>query len=438
MPELKRTDLSVQEERAILVKVILRSAVTVAADPLAEIAALASAAGAIVVGHVTQKLSKPVGRTYIGKGKVEELVACAAACDANLVIFDNDLAPAQIRELEKHVDCKIIDRSELILDIFASRARTYEAKLQVELAQLEYTAPRLRGMWSHLERIAGAGGATGVGAVGGIGTRGPGERQIEIDRRIVRDRVSALKRELASIDGRKTRAVQSRKECFTVSLVGYTNSGKTTLLNALTGAGQYVADKLFATLDTKTVRWQVDDTLTVLLSDTVGFVRDLPHRLVASFRATLEETLHANLLLHVIDASNPEAMHHRAAVELVLSELGSQRRPTTVVLNKIDAVEDEAVEHVLDAQCPGACRISAKTGEGLDSLIQIVRDAATRERVDVTLRLPAGDGRLLALIDREAKVLDRTYTDSSVDLRVIVERRYLDKLVGQHAALEVL
>jgi len=438
LPELKRTNLSVQQERAVLVKVILRASVTVAVDPLAEIAALASAAGAIVVGGVMQKLTKPVGRTYIGKGKVEEVVACVAACDANLVIFDNDLAPAQIRELEKHIDCKILDRSELILDIFASRARTYEAKLQVELAQLEYTAPRLRGMWSHLERIAGAGGATGVGAVGGIGTRGPGEQQIEIDRRIVRNRVSALKRELAAIAGRKTRAVQSRKECYTVSLVGYTNSGKTTLLNALTGAGQYVADKLFATLDTKTVRWQLDDNLTVLLSDTVGFVRDLPHRLVASFRATLEETLHANLLLHVIDAANPEAMYHRDAVELVLGELAATHRPTVVVLNKIDAVQDAAVEPVLAAQCPGACRISATTGEGLDSLIAIVRDAATRERVNVTLRLPAGDGRLLAMIDREATVLDRTYTDCSVDLRVIVERRCLDRLTGQHAALEVV
>lgn len=438
MPELERTDLSVRRERAVLVKVIMTRSSSNAGDPLAELGALAKAAGAIVVDRLTQKLSKPVGATYIGSGKVKELASRASACGANLVIFDNDLSPAQIRELEKQTHCKILDRSELILDIFASRAQTHEAKLQVELAQLEYTAPRLRGMWSHLERIAGAGGATKAGAVGGIGTRGPGERQIEIDRRIVRHRVSALKRELGKISSRKVRTVQSRSDCFTVSLVGYTNAGKTTLMNALTDAGQYVADKLFATLDTKTVRWQIDDGLTVLLSDTVGFVRDLPHRLVASFRTTLEEALHADLLLHVIDTSSREALAQVAAVKQVLEELGCLNVPTLTLLNKIDAVDDEAGERILEARFPDAYLISAATGEGLDRVIDAVRKAATPDMTSVTLCLPVGDGRLPAIVEREARVLGRRYRDDAVELEVVIDRKVLSRLVGQHASLKVL
>lgn len=438
MPELKRTDLSVRRERAVLVSVTIKRPGADPTDPLAELGALAKAAGAIIVERLTQKLAKPVGATYIGAGKVEELARRATASDANLVIFDNDLSPAQIRELEKQVNCKIIDRSELILDIFASRAHTHEAKLQVELAQLEYTAPRLRGMWSHLERIAGAGGGTAAGVVGGIGTRGPGERQIEIDRRIVRDRVSALKRELSRIDQRKIRTVKSRGDCFTVSLVGYTNSGKTTLLNAFTGAGQYTADKLFATLDTKTVRWRIDDGLTVLLSDTVGFVRDLPHRLVASFRATLEEALNADLLLHVIDASHREALQQVAAVNQVLEELGCLEVPILPLLNKIDAVQDEADEPILEARLRGSYRISARTGEGLDRVIEAVRRAATTDTIQATLRLPAGDGCLLAALDRESRVLNRRYDDDTVELEVVIQRKQLNRLSGRHGSLEIL
>ncbi|NOS98993.1 MAG: GTPase HflX, partial [Phycisphaerales bacterium] len=283
----------------------------------------------------------------------------------------------------------------------------------------------------------GAAGGTGVGAVGGIGTRGPGEKQIEIDRRIVRDRVSALKRELATINERKMRTVQSRRECFTVSLVGYTNSGKSTLLNRLTNAGQFVADMLFATLDTKTVRWAVDESTTVLLSDTVGFVRDLPHHLVASFRATLEEALHADLLLHVVDASNPYAVGQVSAVQQVLDELGCSGIPTVAVLNKIDASTDPVNEQILVTRLPNAVRLSALTGEGIDGLAEAVRRAATADTVRVTLRVPAGDGRLAALIDREAKVLERRYLEDVVELDVRMERRHLDRLTGQHPELEV-
>ncbi len=439
MTELRRTDLSVTSERAILVKVFTpKDRGSCAKDPLAEITSLAEAAGAIVVDGLTQKLNKIFTRTYIGKGKVQELAERAEANEANLVIFDNDLAPGQIRELEKTVNCKILDRSELILDIFASRAQTYEARLQVELAQLGYTAPRLRGMWTHLERIAGSGGGSGAGAVGGIGTRGPGERQIEIDRRIVKDRIAALRREIEEIDHRKIRQVRSRSNCFTVSLVGYTNSGKSTLLNRLTGSDEYVANKLFATLDTKTVRWNFDDTCEVLLSDTVGFVRDLPHKLVASFRATLEEAVNADLLLHVIDASNPESLDQVLAVRGVLDELGCSGVPTIHVLNKIDAIEheDDVLRH--ESRLEDCVRISAHSGEGLDTLIDKVRAAARANTLSITLRIPSGDGRTAAEIDRQASVLDRRYTPECVEFDVVIDQRLLDKITGRHPSIEVV
>jgi GTP-binding protein HflX len=407
-------------------------------DPLAELRALAKAAGAVVVDGLTQRLNRIVPKTYIGTGKAEELAERVNASDANLIIFDNDLSPAQIRELERFVSCKILDRSELILDIFASRARTHEAKLQVELAQLEYTAPRLRGMWTHLERIAGAGGATGAGAVGGIGTRGPGERQIEIDRRIVRNRVAALKRELDEIDRRKIQTIRSRGDCFTVSLVGYTNSGKSTLMNRLTSAERYVADKLFATLDTKTVRWEIDDCPTVLLSDTVGFVRDLPHHLVASFRATLEEALHADLLLHVVDAAGPHAERQVMAVRGVLEELECRETPTLTVLNKIDAADDPADLHVLNKRLGADVEISAMTGQGIDRLVEAVRLAATAHTLSVTLKIPVADGKLMAEVDRSAKVLGRRYVNESAVLDVMIDRRVLNRLTGRNRGITVV
>ncbi len=438
MSDIQRTELSVQRERAVLVKVITDARTANMLDPLGEIRSLANAAGAIVLDGLTQKMRQVVKRTFIGSGKLDELAERVQANDANLIIFDNDLAPAQIREIEKKVECKVLDRSELILDIFASRAQTHEARLQVELAQLEYTAPRLRGMWTHLERIAGAGGATGAGNVGGIGTRGPGERQIEIDRRIVRSRISALKRDIEQIDRRKTRTIRSRSDCFTVSLVGYTNSGKSTLMKKVTCADVYIADKLFATLDTKTVRWEIDDCQTVLLSDTVGFVGDLPHRLVASFRATLEEAVHADLLLHVIDASNKAALYQVEAVHGVLHDLGCSDLPTVHVLNKIDAVEDESIVHVLERKLAQTVNISARDGEGIPELIKIVREAASAHQIHVTMRIPAGDGRLAAEIDRSTKVFARRYVDDSVEMDVIIDRRLLSRMAGQNPVMKVV
>jgi GTP-binding protein HflX len=438
LAELERNDLSVHRERAVLAKVLLPGVMFDARNPLGELVALASAAGAIVTDGLIQKRDRIAPRTYLGKGKLEELRDRVQETEADLVIFDNDLTPAQIREVERATACKVIDRSELILDIFAARARTHEAKLQVELAQLEYTAPRLRGMWTHLERIAGAGGGTGAGAVGGIGTRGPGERQIEIDRRIVADRVACLKRELEQIDRRKQREVRSRSDQFTVSLVGYTNAGKSTLMNAMTDSRQHVEDKLFATLDTRTSRWSLGGGQMALLSDTVGFVRDLPHRLVASFRATLEEAIHAQLLLHVVDASAPDAELQVDAVQQVLEELGCGDRPTLTLLNKVDVATDEAMITVLENRLPRTLCISAKTGAGLDRLVDRVLEEMQRQAVLVTLRAGASNGRAIAEIDRLAEVLDRRYLNNTAELDLRIDRTQLRQLLGRYPDLQVV
>lgn len=278
MPESKeRQNLNVAAERAILAAVHLPDSAFDERDPLGELRSLAESAGAIPVGEIVQNRNIPEAGTYMGRGKLEELKAMAAELDAAVVIFDHELSPKQIAAIEQVVEKKILDRSELILDIFAQRATTAEAKLAVEYAQLEYTYPRLRAMWSHLERIVGA------GAIAGVGTRGPGEQQLEIDRRLVQKKKTVLRRELAKIHERKAREVFTRNtDFFTVGLVGYTNAGKSTLFNTLTAAGTYADDRLFATLSTKTREWNLGQGLSVLLSDTVGFVRDLPHNLIAS------------------------------------------------------------------------------------------------------------------------------------------------------------
>jgi len=430
-----REDLSVRRERAVLVGVLLGDAPLID-DPLAELAQLAESAGAIVVSRVVQRRPAYHAATCVGKGKLDEIRQRADAYNADVIIFDNDLSPSQIREIEQATGRKVLDRSELILDIFASRAQTHEARLQVELAQLEYTAPRLRGMWTHLERIAGAGGATGAGVVGGIGTRGPGESQIEIDRRLVSRRVAQLKRQIAEIDRRKVREVRARQDFFTVSLIGYTNAGKSTLMNALTDAGARTEDRLFATLDTLTRRWQLGSGRFVLLSDTVGFIRRLPHHLVASFRATLEEAIHADLLLHVADASNRGVEEQIAAVREVLAELGVQDKPTLLVLNKMDAVEDAALWPVLRERYPDALPISACTGQGLAELTAAVDQAMRGEQQRLTLSVPARDGRALQFLERFADILDRRFEDGRAVLEVLIAPRALDHLHGMSADIQ--
>src|SRR5579864_489148 len=312
-----REELTVHLERAVLVSVALPSRPWLGDDPLDELRGLAQTAGAVVVGELLQRRDSIIPGTYIGKGKLQELQQLVEAEDADVVIFDNDLSPGQVRNLEKATKAKVIDRSELILDIFASRARTVESRLQVELAQLEYALPRLRKMWTHLSRYKG-----------GIGLRGPGETQLEEDRRLVSHKIRDLKERLATVQLRKQREVRTRNEEHTVSLVGYTNAGKSTLMNRLTGSDVVARDQLFSTLDTRTRQWRLADWGRVLLSDTVGFIRDLPHHLIASFRATLEEARQARLLLHVVDASNPHAEEHIRAVNQVLAELGCKDKPT--------------------------------------------------------------------------------------------------------------
>jgi len=429
VPIKAREDLSVRQERALLVGVLMGDKPLVD-DPVAELAQLAESAGAVVVGRVVQRRVAFHPATCVGKGKLEEIRQRADAYQADVIVFDNDLSPSQIREIEKATQRKVVDRSELILDIFASRARTHEARLQVELAQLEYTAPRLRGLWTHLERIAGAGGGTGAGVVGGIGTRGPGESQIEIDRRLASQRITRLKKQIDHIDRRKVREVRARRDFFTVSLVGYTNAGKSTLMNALTGAGAHVEDRLFATLDTLTRRWNLGSGQFVLLSDTVGFIRNLPHHLVASFRATLEEAIHADLLLHVVDAANPEVEEQITAVQGVLDELDVGGKPTLVVLNKVDAIEDQALLTVLRERHAGALLVSARTGVGLEQLRTEVEVHVRGEQQRMTLSVPVRAGRALGFLEQFAEVLDRRYEDGRAILDVRIAPRALEHLHG--------
>ncbi len=346
MREIDRKQ-GVKSESAILVGVELPKSET-ARDNLEELAGLVETAGAEVVGLLTQKRQVPDQTTYLGKGKVEQLELMIRATDADVVIFDNNLSPAQIRNLENELKVKVLDRTEVILDIFSTRAQTHEARLAVELAQLEYSLPRLKRMWSHLSRIKA-----------GVGMRGPGEKQLETDRRLVEKRISDLRGELNQVQRRKEREVAARADRMTVSLVGYTNAGKSTLLNKLTGADVLAEDKLFATLDTRTRRWQLPGWGPVLLSDTVGFIRDLPHSLIASFKATLEEARQADLLLHVADASNPAALDQIKAVYDVLEELDINQKDTILVLNQIDAITEDGALDRLKERYPSAIAISA-------------------------------------------------------------------------------
>jgi GTP-binding protein HflX len=293
-------------------------------------------------------------------------------------------------------------------------------------------------MWTHLERIAGAGGATQVGVVGGIGTRGPGESQIEIDRRLVAKRVSQLRKQLASIHRRRTREVKGRSDEYTISLVGYTNAGKSTLMNAVTDAGTLVEDKLFATLDTKTRRWNLEGGRYALLSDTVGFIRDLPHHLVASFRATLEEAVRADLLLHVVDASSPDGLQQYEAVCQVLEELDVADHPQLVVLNKLDAVEDQASLEVLRHRVKDGVEISARTGEGIDRLTDQVQELMGQHQVRVELLADVGNGRLLAFLDGHGQVLERHYDPPQVRMRLILPQHQFRRLSDFGSAVQIL
>jgi GTP-binding protein HflX len=394
-------------------------------NPLDELEGLATTAGSTVAAALTQRREKPDSTTYLGKGKVAELKSLVGQTQADVVIFDNELSAAQTRNLEKAVGVKVLDRTELILDIFASNAQTYESRLAVELAQLEYSLPRLKRMWTHLSRIKN-----------GIGMRGPGEKQLEVDRRLVEKRIHDLKDELSAVHRRKEREVAARFDRLTVSLVGYTNAGKSTLMNALTGADVLAENKLFATLDTRTRRWQLPNWGPVLLSDTVGFIRDLPHGLIASFKATLEEARQADLLLHVADASNPAVMEQIAAVYKVLEEIGIEAKDTVLVLNKVDQLESPDRVGPVQQRYPNAIPISAATGHGLDRLMHAVSDALSRNFRDLDVETHVDNGRLLAYLAAQGEILSRRYRDDRVIVHCRIPERHVSRV--REAALSVV
>ncbi len=389
-------------------------------EHLDELERLVDTAGAVVVGKVVQQIDRPNPATYLGKGKIEELGQRISDSRATLIIFDDELTPAQGKNIEDATGQRVMDRAELILDIFATRARSSEAKMQVELAQLEYMLPRLMRMWSHLEKFRG-----------GIGVRGPGETQLETDRRLINHRIRLLKQRLGEVQ--KSREVRrtSRKGQFRASLVGYTNAGKSSILRALSGSESvFVEDRLFATLDPLTREIHLAENTSVLLTDTVGFIRKLPHHLVASFRATLEEVAEADLLLHVIDASHPSWEDQRTVVNQVLAEIGASHTPTLHVFNKIDRIPHDhliALETRIQNLVPGSVFVSAVTEHGVEPLRRALLTQARARRPLTEIRLPFSDGRLLAEIHREAEVLEQRHEGGEL----VVTARVEEALAGK-------
>ena len=389
-------------------------------DTMEELSALVETAGGETVGIVLQNRPSPDPRTFIGEGKVAEVQLYCENTGATMVIFDNDLSPSQMRVLTELLGVQVLDRCGLILDIFAQRAKTKEGRLQVELAQYQYLLPRLTGMWTHLERQAGTSGK------GPIGSKGPGETQLETDRRHIRRKIDKLRDDLEEV--RRVRATQRQRrqknEIPVVAIVGYTNAGKSTLLNHLTGAGIPANNRLFDTLDTTSRLLTVSDTLDVVISDTVGFIRKLPHQLVEAFKATLEELEYADLLLHVIDVSNPEWQQQAAVVENLIRELGAGELPRIDVFNKSDRLPaGEIMPHGQDI-----CSISAKTGEGVDKLLEMIASRLDSGSRRVELRIPYDKGGLLDQLYREAKVENVEYGET-----IAVTAVCTPKVLGQMA-----
>ena len=377
-------------------------------DSLAELEELAATAGGDVVGNGTQKLDNPVAGTFIGSGKADEFAAQCRRENVDTVIFDDELSPAQSRNLETVFECKVLDRTALILDIFAQRARTREGKLQVELAQLQHLLPRLTRFWGHLSRQKG-----------GIGMRGDGETQLETDRRRVQDRIARISRELEEVrQHRQTqRAGRQRNLWPLASIVGYTNAGKSTLLNQLTGAASLAEDMMFATLDPTTRRLRLPTNQNVLLTDTVGFIRKLPHRLVEAFKATLEEVVQAELLLHVVDLSHPQAEEQILAVNSVLEEIGAAGKPTLMVFNKIDRFESRDLLNQYLERFPGAVGISAKTGAGVAELMIELGAMLRPVREFLDLSIPHEESAVVARLHAVAQVIERNYEGDTARFR---------------------
>ena len=396
-------------------------------EHLEELTRLVDTAGAEVVGRMSQQIASPNPATLIGEGKVEEVAAAVAEAGASLVIFDEELSPVQGANLERELNVRVMDRPEVILDIFSTRARSHEAKLQVELAQLEYLLPRLTRMWTHLSRIRG-----------GIGLRGPGETQLETDRRIIRQRIQGLKAKLKGVERHRENLRAGRDPMLSVSLVGYTNAGKSSILRALSGQHEiFVEDRLFATLDTLTREVDLGDGQRARVTDTVGFIRKLPHHLVASFRATLEEARAADVLLHVVDASHPDWEGQKRVVERVLAELELADRPTLVVFNKMDAVADPlSFTARVRELYPDALTTSTMRTDGMLALKARLRELERRGRPTVKVRLPITDGARVAALYRAGEVLGREDGDDRVELTVRLDRWQVARLKGEGVAVE--
>ncbi|MBR6088525.1 MAG: GTPase HflX [Anaerolineaceae bacterium] len=428
--EMISTD--VPKERAFLVAAEIRDAERLmdTGDSLEELALLADTAGLEVVGETSQKLDRPNVTTYVGSGKVEEIAALAEETLADVVIFDDELTPRHLRELSKRFgqNVRVLDRTALILDIFAQHAHTKAGRLQVELAQQEYRLPRLSHAWGHLGRQTG--GASGrSGSVGGVGLRGPGETQLEVDKREIRKRITILKREIASLSDHRKRYREQRKRSRipVVALVGYTNAGKSTLLNRLSKSDVYAADQLFATLDPTTRRVVLPGDRVCLITDTVGFIQKLPTDLVAAFKSTLEEINEADLLLHVIDVSHYNANAQFESVRNTLKEIGADNIPTVNVFNKADLFDGDIEEtrNMLSETDPDACLISAKTGEGIEELRNMIVEALFEKMVPVRVRLPYAEGALIALFHDQGVVDYSENEQSGVLMEGTVPARFL-------------
>jgi len=409
-------------DKALLVGVILPNKYQRDIEnDLSELSLLAKTAEVEVLGSITQSLSKVNPAFYIGRGKANQVVEQARILEANLIIFDEELSPAQIKNYHKLAkDIKVIDRSGLILDIFKKHAKTREAKTQVELALCQYLLPRLTRQWTHLER-----------QMGGVGTRaGMGETQIEIDRRLIREKISKLKVDLKKIERERKTQSQNRKKEFSVALVGYTNAGKSTLFNALTGNDVYVKDQLFATLDTTVRKFRINRSHKVLISDTVGFIGKLPHNLVASFRSTLKEAIEANLILIVLDASSSTIDDHLNTIKKVLNDLGAEEMPKTIILNKIDQVQDESRIIQLKNDYSDAILVSALHHLKLDDIKNHIIQKIESDFVIFDLNIPYSQGKKISQLKNQAEILDEVYGDQEILLKVKGKKEILDKIIG--------
>lgn len=412
------------KERCILVGVSTRLVGREETEEyLDELALLADTAGAEVVARLTQDRDRIDAATFIGKGKVEELRVMTEELKVVLIIFDDDLSPVQARNLERALECKVLDRSALILDIFASRAKTNEAKTQVELAQLEYHLPRLTRQWTHLSK-----------QFGGIGTKGPGETQIETDRRMIRSRISHLKEKLERIAQQRTTQRQARTLHTRAALVGYTNAGKSTLLNLLSGSDVFVENRLFATLDPTTRIVPLSASIQILMTDTVGFIRKLPHHLIASFKSTLEEITEADLLLHVVDVSSKTFEEQISVVKETLEDLKAHEKPTLVVFNKIDKLTDRTMLQTLAAEHPQSVFISASRGINILGLKDAVSGMLEKEFIEENFTISQGNQKLISQLHSIGEVLERTYEDNHVVLKMRIkrkERARVEALIGK-------